>query len=257
MEEIKITRKMEKKMEAINSGGSEGIVYKYNNQAIKIFKSNYMSLNKLKKIKILKNMEMEHFQLPQEVIINKVFNPIGYTMDYVDFKTDVSLLLDDKRLTVRQKLLFLNKTEELLKVAHNNGIVIGDMNLFNFLIDTNDDVKAIDTDNYKIGKLENDIKPDLFFPLYKKLIKDEVTEDTDKFSFMLHALKDLVGKENIDCDRMIDDVKYVDAFIDSLVIPNQLKDFVYKQLHNKDSKKYCMEYFDVLSDINEPYIKTK
>ena len=60
MEELKLTHKMEKEFVVLGVG-SEGVVYKYKNQAIKMFKSGLINNNKLQKIKLLHNMDLEDY----------------------------------------------------------------------------------------------------------------------------------------------------------------------------------------------------
>ena len=188
MEELKLTHKMEKEFVVLGVG-SEGVVYKYKNQAIKMFKSGLINNNKLQKIKLLHNMDLEDFQLPKKLYLNKVYKPVAYSMDYVDSDKTVQCVLQSSRLSLRQKIVYLEKVEYLVKNAHYNNIVLNDLNLFNFLVDENDTVKVIDTDNFKVKEYESDINPSFFTDLYNNNIGTKISENTDKFSLTLHFLR--------------------------------------------------------------------
>ena len=164
MEELRLIHKMEKEFVVLGVG-SEGVVYKYKNQAIKMFKSGLINNNKLQKIKLLHNMDLEDFQLPKKLYLNKVYKPVAYSMDYVDSDKTVQCVLQSSRLSLRQKIVYLKKVEYLVKNAHYNNIVLNDLNLFNFLVDENDTIKVIDTDNFKVKEYESDINPSFFTDL--------------------------------------------------------------------------------------------
>ena len=72
MDEVKLTRNIEKEF-VLLCVGSEGVVYKYKNEAIKIFNSGLSNNNKLQKIELLHNMDLEDFQLPKKLYLNKVY----------------------------------------------------------------------------------------------------------------------------------------------------------------------------------------
>ena len=104
----------------------------------------------------------------------------------------VQNILQSSRLPLRQKIVYLEKVEYLVKNAHYNNIVLNDLNLFNFLVDENDTVKAIDTDNYKVKGYESDINPSLFTDLYNnnKLKRQEkIQKRHRKVSFSASRLE--------------------------------------------------------------------
>ena len=234
MEEVKITHKMEKEFVVLGVG-SEGVVYKYKNQAIKMFKSGLINNNKLQKIKLLHNMDLEDFQLPKKLYLNKVYKPVAYSMDYVDSDKTVQCVLQSSRLSLRQKIVYLEKVEYLVKNAHYNNIVLNDLNLFNFLVDENDTVKVIDTDNFKVKEYESDINPSFFTDLYNNNIGIKISENTDKFSLTLHFFKDLINRRDINEQKLLDDYNYIEELIDRVDAPNEFKDFLYQQLFGKNA----------------------
>ena len=256
IEELKLTHKMEKEFVVLGVG-SEGVVYKYKNQAIKMFKSGLINNNKLQKIKLLHNMDLEDFQLPKKLYLNKVYKPVAYSMDYVDSDKTVQCVLQSSRLSLRQKIVYLEKVEYLVKNAHYNNIVLNDLNLFNFLVDENDTVKVIDTDNYKVKGYESDINPSLFTDLYNNNIGTKISENTDKFSLTLHFFKDLINRRDVNEQKLLDDYNYIEELIDRVDAPNEFKDFLYQQLFGKKRMIFPAEYFEMISNDNEQFLKLK
>ena len=256
MEELKLTHKMEKEFVVLGVG-SEGVVYKYKNQAIKMFKSGLINNNKLQKIKLLHNMDLEDFQLPKKLYLNKVYKPVAYSMDYVDSDKTVQCVLQSSRLSLRQKIVYLEKVEYLVKNAHYNNIVLNDLNLFNFLVDENDTVKVIDTDNFKVKEYESDINPSFFTDLYNNNIGTKISENTDKFSLTLHFFKDLINRRDVDEQKLLDDYNYIEELIDRVDAPNEFKDFLYQQLLGKKRMIFPAEYFEMISNDNEQFLKLK
>ena len=256
MEELKLTHKMEKEFVVLGVG-SEGVVYKYKNQAIKMFKSGLINNNKLQKIKLLHNMDLEDFQLPKKLYLNKVYKPVAYSMDYVDSDKTVQCVLQSSRLSLRQKIVYLEKVEYLVKNAHYNNIVLNDLNLFNFLVDENDTVKVIDTDNFKVKEYESDINPSFFTDLYNNNIGTKISENTDKFSLTLHFFKDLINRRDVNEQKLLDDYNYIEELIDRVDAPNEFKDFLYQQLFGKKRMIFPAEYFEMISNDNEQFLKLK
>ena len=256
MEELRLTHKMEKEFVVLGVG-SEGVVYKYKNQAIKMFKSGLINNNKLQKIKLLHNMDLEDFQLPKKLYLNKVYKPVAYSMDYVDSDKTVQCVLQSSRLSLRQKIVYLEKVEYLVKNAHYNNIVLNDLNLFNFLVDENDTVKVIDTDNFKVKEYESDISPSFFTDLYNNNIGTKISENTDKFSLTLHFFKDLINIRDVDEQKLLDDYNYIEELIDRVDAPNEFKDFLYQQLFGKKRMIFPAEYFEMISNDNEQFLKLK
>ena len=226
MDEVKLTRNIEKEFVLLGVG-SEGVVYKYKNEAIKIFNSGLINNNKLQKIELLHNMDLEDFQLPKKLYLNKIYKPVAYSMDYVDSDKTVQCVLQSSRLSLREKIVYLEKVEYLVKNAHYNNIILNDLNLFNFLVDENDTVKVIDTDNFKVKEYESDISPSFFTDLYNNNIGTKISENTDKFSLTLHFFKDLINRRDVDEQKLLDDYNYIEELINRVDAPNEFKDFLY------------------------------
>ena len=256
MDEVKLTRNIEKEFVLLGVG-SEGVVYKYKNEAIKIFNSGLINNNKLQKIELLHNMDLEDFQLPKKLYLNKVYKPVAYSMDYVDSNKTVQCVLQSSRLSLREKIVYLEKVEYLVKNAHYNNIVFNDLNLFNFLVDENDTVKVIDTDNFKVKEYESDINPSFFTDLYNNNIGTKISENTDKFSLTLHFFKDLINRTDVDEQKLLNDYNYIEELIDRVDAPNKFKDFLYQQLFGKKRMRYPAEHFEMISNDNEQFLKIK
>ena len=110
--------------------GSEGTIYKYQDYALKYF-LDYSSLkNKVKKINKLKHLKIDNFCFPIDFVTNNSAI-IGYYMDYIDTRLSMNELF--KNASLDEKIKYLKMQENLVKKAHENNIVICDLNLFNFL----------------------------------------------------------------------------------------------------------------------------
>ena len=94
--------------------GVEGIVYDIgNNNVAKIF--NKIDLDKMEKIYELKNLKINNFIFPKEIIINDGL-PVGYTMEKInELKT---LKKEMFFLSINEKMKYLKKLENNMKKAH-------------------------------------------------------------------------------------------------------------------------------------------
>lgn len=224
--------------------GSEGTIYKYEDYALKYF-LDYSSLkNKVKKINKLKQLKIDNFCFPIDFVTNNSAI-IGYYMDYIDTRLSMNELF--KNASLDEKIKYLKMQENLVKKAHENNIVICDLNLFNFLVN-DDKLYAIDTDNYKIGNLENDIIPDLYGPYYFNKISTKVDENFDKFALtvnFLRCLKEDFYPEMLYLQR--DSFDYLEEYINELNIPSELKDFLYYQISDNETKEFLGNNMDLVS----------
>ena len=239
-------------MQFIDSG-CEGNVYKYNDYAIKIFLDQENIRNKINKIRKLKNIKLDQFCLPIDFIVNN--NAIiGYYMDYVRPNYTLYSEFETKELTLDDKIKYIKMQEELVKKAHQNNIIMCDLNLFNFILNDGK-IYAIDTDNYKVDGLKNDILPDLYAPYYLFNISHNIDENFDKFALTVNFLSYL--KKDFYFELLYyynDSFNYLDDYVRSLDIDKRLKEFLLHQISEDPNKEYLGDHIDLVSS-NKRFIK--
>ena len=173
--------------------GGEGIIYEYQNQIIKIYKSNIDKKEKLEKINLLMSKTLpNNVIVPKDVVYNKN-KPIGYLMDKVEGE-------EFKRLSNKKYLQTNNiKSKDILKMLvdikdtiiklHNQNIFISDLNDCNILFDKNFNVFFIDCDSWTIDNHKCSVCMDSFKdPL---LNNNNFSSDTDDYAFGVLVFKSL------------------------------------------------------------------
>ena len=212
--------------------GVEGLVYDIgNNKVAKIF--NKIDLDKMEKIYELKNLKINNFIFPKEIISNDGL-PVGYTMEKInELKT---LKKEMFFLSINQKMKYLKKLENNMKKAHQNDIVIVDFNYDNF-IPSNNELLMIDTDNYTCKKYPTNIYP-MLYDFYINKVENKVTPNLDKFIFTLKLL-DSVGDKPV--------IRYLynlEDYIERLPIDKETQEFLKMQLSDSKQKEYFNNYFE-------------
>lgn len=212
--------------------GVEGIVYDIgNNKVAKIF--NKINLNKMDKINELKNLKINNFVFPEEIICNDGL-PVGYTMEKInELKTLKKEMLF---LSINNKIKYLKKLENNMKKAHQNDIVLVDFNYDNF-IPSNNELLMIDTDNYTYKEYPTNIYPELYY-FYADKVEDKVTPNYDKFIFTLKLL-DTIGDKPV-----IRYLYYLEDYIERLPIDKETQEFLKMQISDSKQKEYFNNYFD-------------
>lgn len=165
-----ITEEELQNMKILSDSSYESKVYLKNNKVFKIFKQkdesgakydNQVLENKRKKLICLDNIKLSNnFVKPKELVfINNQFK--GYTMDFISYTTLDDFLFKSKR----DKIFLLKAVKDLIKEAHSNNIILGDLNSFNFLIDDYK-VYICDLDNSTIGQYKTDSFPKMLTDQY-------------------------------------------------------------------------------------------
>jgi len=173
--------------------GGEGIIYEYQNQIIKVYKSNIDKNKKLEKIKLLMSKTLpDNVIIPKDVVYNKG-KFIGYLMDKVEGE-------EFKRLSNKKYLQTNNiKSKDILKMLvdikdtlvklHNQNIFISDLNDCNILFDKYFNVYFIDCDSWTIDNYKGLVCMDSFKdPL---LTGNNFSSDTDDYAFGILIFKSL------------------------------------------------------------------
>lgn len=227
------------KMQAIGAG-SEGIVYKNQNEAIKLFHGSYDIKDKYKKIIILESLNIDFLVKPKK-FITKENKTIGYSMELIENAKELNGVFKFK--TLDEKIKSLKTLENNIKELHKKHIVLVDCNLHNFLVKDNK-IKHIDIDNYQVGDLPANVFPDYYHPYYSEKVTKNIDPNIDKFQMTLNAIETLADAKffkhfirHYDKNR-----DYLEFFINSLKIDNKLKEFLLQQTSDSINKEYISDY---------------
>ncbi|MBN2892889.1 MAG: hypothetical protein JXL97_13560 [Bacteroidales bacterium] len=139
----------------INRGGEGKIMLVKNHPDIvaKIF-HNPQDNSLENKLLHLKKLDANVFVTPQEILYqnNKL---VGYTMQFLGSDFFAISTIFSKNFCQKEKIDFdfkktiAEKLRKAVENAHQNGIIIGDLNQFNILVNLNKDIKIIDTDSFE------------------------------------------------------------------------------------------------------------
>ena len=235
--------------------GWEGYVYYYDGYAYKVI--NNISDNKIEKIKKLKEKEIDNVIFPKDLFI-KNDEIIGYRMNYVEKKCDMYDYIESLK-TLEEKINFLTEIEKVFKKLHQEKILVIDLNPRNFIIDENNKINFIDTDNYYVEDLKNDINPLFFYRYYKLKVTKKIDVNFDRFQFFLFAL-DYLTKQKMNDKKFlyyIKDNTYLEEFIESLDIPRDIKDYMINLGSENKEKDYLMDNLEVLKTKKIEKIKSR
>lgn len=242
--------------------GSEGMVYKVGDDAIKLLKrvkgEEFMASKEEKVDALIKN-PIEGFSN----ITGKVFNDegefVGYSMDFIENKGDVADMCYKfaEHYTLDKKIEFLKKTEELIKKAHSLGYILNDVAIWNFLVTESNDVIGIDTDNFQFDKFKSETTPTYFLPYYQGLTRSEGRdENSDKFSFGLFAFQALMQypftNEGLETYRPKSD--YLNIHINRLDIPQEAKDELLELISPNKEKEWVSKTLEKMSSSTSKFL---
>lgn len=137
----------------ISDDSYESNVFLYKGDIYKIFKEKKIDdmNNKEQKIRLLSTLKSDFLVLPKELLYNNG-KFIGYTMDYVHGVTLNEYLFSK----TNQKIELLKKVKEAIEEAHYLGIILGDISIYNILVDGNQNIHICDIDNCCIDKFFHD-----------------------------------------------------------------------------------------------------
>lgn len=247
-----------------NSGqlGSEGVVYRFEDYAIKLFKKvkgeEFMKA-KEKKVRALMENEIEGFIKPIDLIYDEDNNFAGYAMEYVESKGDVADMCykfgEHHRLD--KKIEYLLKVEELIKKAHSLGYILNDVAIWNFLVKNNDEVIGIDVDNFQFGEYQSETTPSYYLPYYEGLCNTKGrNENSDKFSFGLFAIQSLIqytfNNETLDYYR--GNTYYLECYFKSLDISSEAKDELFELISPNPEKEWIGKTLEKISTNKFKYL---
>lgn len=236
--------------------GSEGRVFKYDREALKLFYQ--PTENKLNKLKVLSQLNIKDFVLPKKLVFDQYNNFSGFTMPLINLSSDKNLEVRIKNLnTLKEKIYYLKKQEELIKRAHENNLILIDLNPKNFIIDKNDNLIAIDTDNYIVNEYKNDIFPTYFYDYYTSKVSHNIDNNIDKLSYTLYLLY-MLALERYNSSKLLyyNNDDYIEKYVESLDITLNIKEKILINVSDSKDKVYLDDTIDELESENS-FIKCK
>ena len=246
------------KFNKIIGEGAESYVYDaYNGKAYKRFLYHTMRetlKNKENKLKLINDKSLEGFVKPYELVFD-IQGFRGYTMEKIDSTTTVYDVVADENKTLKEKIEILKKMENNIKTAHNNDVLLIDLNLKNFVIDNNN-IKGVDIDNFMVGGYEADCLPSATYDYYLDVVSKNIDENMDKFAFAINSLLILADQSVTIWDIYRKKYEKVNELLESLDIPNNFKNYYYELLKSNNDKVFLSEVIDEISS-EDAFIKKK
>ena len=236
--------------------GSEGRVFKYDREALKLFYQ--PTENKLNKLKVLSQLDIKDFVMPKKLVFDQYNNFSGFTMPLINLSNDKNLEVRIKNLnTLKEKIYYLKKQEELIKRAHENNLILIDLNPKNFIIDKNDNLIAIDTDNYIVNEYKNDIFPTYFYDYYTSKVSHNIDNNIDKLSYTLYLLY-MLALERYNSSKLLyyNNDDYIEKYVESLDIALNIKEKILINVSDSKDKVYLDDTIDELES-ESSFIKCK
>lgn len=157
--------------------------YKMNNDRSnillkKLFVTDEKRVNrKIETIETLQNSELSTYKelvIPDEVVSISGINS-GFTIKEVNDCVNLSAFLKSKNVSDEDKIMVLEKIGHLLRKVQNQDqeFYFGDLQEFNFLVDSNNDIYVVDLDSSAVNRKK---------PLETKyIIIDKKTRDVTKY----------------------------------------------------------------------------
>lgn len=192
--------------------------------------------------------------MPKKLVFDQYNNFSGFTMPLINLSSDKNLEVRIKNLnTLKEKIYYLKKQEKLIKRAHENNLILIDLNPKNFIIDKNDNLIAIDTDNYIVNEYKNDIFPTYFYEYYTS----KVSYNIDKLSYTLYLLYMLV-LERYNSSKLLyyNNDDYIEKYVESLDITLNIKEKILINVSDSKDKVYLDDTIDELES-ESSFIKCK
>ena len=192
METINIKNLSLSNLKLICANGSEAKIYRDCQVAYKIFKSGRVDLKaKSKKIEILSEITLNGLICPSKKIVED--DLIGYSMNYIDGK-----YIHNLKFRTTQMITLFKTISNLLKLYHENGIILSDINPKNILVKSPEEVYFCDVDSCSINGIDSDTIPYITYKFLEHLGIDGISlsasEDLDNLSTYLVFLYVIFNK---------------------------------------------------------------
>lgn len=147
--------------------GGEGVIYEYEGNILKLFKSGTDLQAKEKKVKLLLKKELPPEVIrPLETVCDSQGRFIGYLMRKVP-GDEIRMLANGKyvkanQISTRDILGLLVRLRQVLRAVHRTGMYVGDLNDRNVLFDKAGNLYLIDCDSWSMGTENCGVVMDLY-----------------------------------------------------------------------------------------------
>lgn len=225
--------------------GDEGSVYNYNYKyALKTFSlfsaMEYFYGEQLKrkfaKVEAMTLLKDEAFCYPIGLLQSDETTKKGCFFDLVHYDEGIKDFNYLKQLKDEKRILeYLLKADEAIQRAHKKGIIIGDIKENNIMIDINDNIKFVDTDNYAYQDFDFDLAPVRSKSLEMIYGHPFSRIDNDIFVFSMIALKLLTHDDSFSFSINKD---YLTQLIGRLNISAEVKDGLKIIFSDAENKPY-------------------
>ena len=206
----------------------------------------------------MNQLDIKDFVMPKKLVFDQHNNFSGFTMPLINLSNDKNLEVRIKNLnTLKEKIYYLKKQEELIKRAHENNLILIDLNPKNFIIDKNDNLIAIDTDNYIVNEYKNDIFPTYFYEYYTSKVSHNIDNNIDKLSYTLYLLY-MLALERYNSSKLLyyNNDDYIEKYVESLDITLNIKEKILINVSDSKDKVYLDDTIDELES-ESSFIKCK
>lgn len=172
--------------------GGEGFIYEYKGKIVKVYKEHVDKGIKEKKIKaLMAKPRIGGIVYPLDTVEDENGRFIGFIMDKIEGE-DIKKLSNKKYVTsnnisTKDILAVLLRIQSIIIKLHKQGIIIGDLNDQNIIIDKNMNVYFIDCDSWCIDGIQCDVAIDLFKD--PCLQSNNFDKNTDAYAFSILAWK--------------------------------------------------------------------
>lgn len=218
--------------------GDEASVHKYNESlAFKVFtftQDNTKLPRKYEKIELIGKIQDESACFPIGLVGYEDELKEGYYCDLVQYQPECKDFTKLKSLNDMKKILnCVIQADEAIRRFHQRGFILGDIKENNIMIDINDKVKFVDTDNWMYGDYGFDLTPDRSNWLTRTYKKEFSPLDNDRFVFTLMALQLFIDNTYI---RLHRNDRYFEKLIEYMDVSSEVKDglrLILSDAHNK------------------------
>ena len=229
--------------------GSEGSVHKYNDDiAFKTFvftPEKAKLLRKFEKIEALGKLHDVSACFPIGLVGYEDEKKEGYYCELVKSKSEFKIDDFDELIYLKETkkvLEYIVKASEAIKRFHKKGLILGDIKGDNIMIDCDDNIKFVDTDNWKYNEFDFDLEPGRTKWLSGLYDKDFSLQDSDKFVFARLCMQSFLFGTII----MLND-RYFQYMIDYLNVSKETKEALRCIFSDSINKPYIG---DVIKDID-------
>ncbi len=174
------------------ASGGQADIYVNGNTAYKIYNDSKYLIPE-GKIKELSHLTFKNIIKPEDILLDKDNNNIGYTMSYVKDSYSLCQLFpkafrDRNNLSHQTILDLIRKLQDIITHCHKNNILIVDLNELNFLVAKDfKEIYAIDCDSYQTKHYPATAIMDSIRD--RQIKNNHFTENSDWFSFAVTAFQ--------------------------------------------------------------------